>query len=102
MFVSCHVQTAEATLWVLVAPVYYTADMVRGLPEDGNRYETVHGELLVTTAALRRGFGSGTFRPVPGLKPGLGRLGLKSPAIKSAASRRRAGAVEPQLRIGCR
>lgn len=31
-------------------PVYYTADMVRALPEDGNRYETVHGELLVTPA----------------------------------------------------
>lgn len=30
------------------ASLYYTADMVRGLPEDGNRYETVHGELLVT------------------------------------------------------
>ncbi|MBA3560452.1 MAG: Uma2 family endonuclease [Gemmatimonadaceae bacterium] len=27
---------------------FYTADMVRALPEDGNRYETVHGELLVT------------------------------------------------------
>jgi Uma2 family endonuclease len=28
--------------------VYYSADMVRALPDDGNRYETVHGELLVT------------------------------------------------------
>lgn len=27
---------------------YYTAEMVRALPEDGKRYETVHGELLVT------------------------------------------------------
>ena len=34
----------------MVAPVYYTAEMVRGLPDDGNRYETVHGELLVTPA----------------------------------------------------
>lgn len=34
----------------MVAPVYYTAEMVRALPEDGNRYETVHGELLVTPA----------------------------------------------------
>ena len=34
----------------MVAPVYYTADMVRALPDDGNRYETVHGELLVTPA----------------------------------------------------
>jgi Uma2 family endonuclease len=30
------------------AVVYYTADMVRALPEDGKRYETVHGELLVS------------------------------------------------------
>jgi len=29
-------------------PVYWTADMVRRLPEDGNRYEVVYGELLVT------------------------------------------------------
>ena len=35
---------------VMVAPFYYTADMVRALPDDGNRYETVHGELLVTPA----------------------------------------------------
>ncbi len=34
----------------MVAPVYYTADMVRELPEDGNRYEVVRGELLVTPA----------------------------------------------------
>src|SRR2546425_687336 len=34
----------------MVAPVYYTADMVRALPEDGNRYEVVYGELLVTPA----------------------------------------------------
>ena len=34
----------------MAAPIYYTADMVRALPEDGNRYETVHGELLVTPA----------------------------------------------------
>jgi len=34
----------------MVAPVYYTADMVRALPADGNRYEVVHGELLVTPA----------------------------------------------------
>jgi len=32
------------------ATQYYTAEMVRSLPEDGNRYETVHGELLVTPA----------------------------------------------------
>ena len=34
----------------MAAPIYYTADMVRALPEDGNRYEVVHGELLVTPA----------------------------------------------------
>jgi len=34
----------------MIAPVYYTADMVRALPEDGNRYEVVYGELLVTPA----------------------------------------------------
>ncbi len=34
----------------MVAPLYYTAEMVRALPEDGHRYETVHGELLVTPA----------------------------------------------------
>jgi Uma2 family endonuclease len=34
----------------MVAPIYYTADMVRALPDDGNRYEAVHGELLVTPA----------------------------------------------------
>ena len=34
----------------MAASLYYTADMVRALPEDGNRYETVHGELLVTPA----------------------------------------------------
>jgi Uma2 family endonuclease len=31
-------------------PIYWTADMVRALPADGNRYELVHGELLVTPA----------------------------------------------------
>ena len=34
----------------MAAPIYYTADMVRALPDDGNRYQTVHGELLVTPA----------------------------------------------------
>jgi len=32
----------------MAAPIYYTADMVRALPDDGNRYEVVAGELLVT------------------------------------------------------
>ena len=34
----------------MVAPTYHTADMVRAFPSDGNRYEVVHGELLVTPA----------------------------------------------------
>jgi Uma2 family endonuclease len=34
----------------MAAPIYYTADQVRALPEDGNRYEVVHGEILVTLA----------------------------------------------------
>ena len=34
----------------MAAPIYYTADMVRRLPDDGNLYEVVHGELLVTPA----------------------------------------------------
>ena len=29
---------------------YFTADMVRALPDDGKRYELVDGELLVTPA----------------------------------------------------
>lgn len=32
----------------MAAPAYYTADMVRAMPDDGNRYEVVYGELLVT------------------------------------------------------
>lgn len=32
------------------AASYLSADDVRALPDDGNRYETVHGELLVTPA----------------------------------------------------
>ncbi len=34
----------------MAAPIYYTADMVRALPDDSNRYEVVYGELLVTPA----------------------------------------------------
>ncbi len=34
----------------MAAPSYSTADMVRALPDDGNTYEVVHGELLVTPA----------------------------------------------------
>ena len=32
------------------ATLYHSAELVRHLPDDGNRYETVHGELLVTPA----------------------------------------------------
>ncbi len=34
----------------MAIPTFHTADMVRALPSDGNRYETVRGELLVTPA----------------------------------------------------
>jgi hypothetical protein len=34
----------------ILTPVYWTADMARRLPNDGNRYEVVYGELLVTPA----------------------------------------------------
>jgi Uma2 family endonuclease len=34
----------------VTAPIYYTSDMVRALPDDGKRYEVVRGELLVTPA----------------------------------------------------
>ncbi len=35
---------------VMPATTHYSADMVRALPDDGNRYEAVHGELLVSPA----------------------------------------------------
>jgi Uma2 family endonuclease len=38
----------------MAAPGFYTAEMVRALPDDGNRYETVYGELLVTPAPRAR------------------------------------------------
>lgn len=38
----------------MVAPTYWTADMVRALPDDGQRYETVHGELLVSPSPRER------------------------------------------------
>jgi len=34
----------------MAVPTYWTAEMVRHLPDDGKRYEVVHGELLVTPA----------------------------------------------------
>lgn len=33
-----------------LAPEYFTADMVRAIPEDGKRYELVWGDLLVSPA----------------------------------------------------
>jgi Uma2 family endonuclease len=38
----------------MAAPTYWTAEMVRQLPDDGNRYEVVYGELLVTPAPRLR------------------------------------------------
>ena len=35
-------------MFMLLEPTYFTADMVRALPDDGNRYELVWGELLVS------------------------------------------------------
>lgn len=40
----------RADLMGMAAPRYYTADMVRAMPDDGNKYEVVHGELLVSPA----------------------------------------------------
>ena len=34
----------------MAVPTYWTAEMVRQLPDDGRRSEVVHGELLVTPA----------------------------------------------------
>ena len=36
-----------------LAPEYFTADMVRAIPDDGKRYELVWGELLVTPASVK-------------------------------------------------
>ncbi len=35
-----------------VAPTYFTAEMARALPDDGNRYEVVWGELLVNPSPV--------------------------------------------------
>jgi Uma2 family endonuclease len=40
----------RAELMSMAMPLFFSAEMVRALPEDGKRYETVHGELLVTPA----------------------------------------------------
>ncbi len=44
----------------MAAPTYYTADMVRRMPDDGKKYEVVHGELLVTPGATRLASGART------------------------------------------
>jgi Uma2 family endonuclease len=67
----------------MAAPTYYTADMVRALPDDGNRYEVVYGELLVTPSprpwhqvlGIRLAVGLGTY-----LEANPGGLVLMSPA----------------------
>lgn len=41
-----------------VAPTFRTADMVRAQPDDGRRYETVHGELLGEGVLCGRGRGT--------------------------------------------
>jgi Uma2 family endonuclease len=33
---------------------FYTADMVRAMPDDGNRYEVVWGELFVTPSPVKQ------------------------------------------------
>lgn len=37
-----------------LAPDFYTAEMVRAMPDDGNRYEVVWGELFVTPSPVRQ------------------------------------------------
>ena len=37
---SCIAAAEESCLWMgMATPIYYTADMVRALPDDGNKYE---------------------------------------------------------------
>ena len=43
-----HFQHSRGDIMGMAAPLYYSADMVRALPDDDKRYETVYGELLVT------------------------------------------------------
>ena len=56
------------------APLFYTAEMVRNLPDDGNRYETVYGELLVSLSPRPQPDRAGTavrgVERVPGSHPG--------------------------------
>jgi len=73
----------------MAAPVYYSAEMVRNLPDDGKRYETVHGELLVTPAPL----GAPTHRSVFGAC--AGRLRRKARTMRGGSVPRRY-LVEPR------
>ena len=49
----CSPSRRAYALVMLLQPTYYTADMVRALPDDGNRYELVWGELLVSPSPRR-------------------------------------------------
>jgi Uma2 family endonuclease len=40
--------SAEHTIGMPAVETYWTAEMVRALPDDGNRYECIDGELLVS------------------------------------------------------
>jgi hypothetical protein len=75
----------------MAAPIYYTADMVRALPEDGNRYEVVHGELLVTPVP-----GLLTSSSSPALRPSSPSIsaGIRS-ALRSQLIWHPSGAAEP-------
>jgi Uma2 family endonuclease len=42
----------DDSMGMSLAPLYYTVKMVQALPDDGNRYEAVHGELLVTPSPI--------------------------------------------------
>jgi len=59
----------------MAATTFYMADMVRAIPDDGQRYETVHGELLVTPA-LRAWHQEIAFRVAVALWECCGRWGI--------------------------
>ena len=69
------------------APAYYTADMVRALPEDGNRYEVVYGELLVTPAP-RLWHQEVAIRLLQALREYLDRDGVLAPHKQSRLQRK--------------
>jgi Uma2 family endonuclease len=59
----------------MAATRFHTADMVRALPDDDKRYETVHGELLVTPAP-RAWHQEVAFRVAVALRGYCGRSGI--------------------------